>query len=59
MTTNHILFVYYVILMRLYVLIQRHELRDPPHPGGNEAEGEGVSAQRAVALHRQDAINEL
>lgn len=59
MTTTHILFVHYVILMSLYVLVQRHELTDPPHPGGNEAEGEGVSAQRAVTLHRQDAINEL
>lgn len=39
MTTNPILFVHYVILMRLYVLVQRHELRDPPHPGGDEAEG--------------------
>lgn len=58
MTTNDILSVHDVMLMRLDVLVQRHELGDPLHPGDNEAEGEGVSAQGAVALCSQDAVNE-
>lgn len=41
------------------MLVQRHELGDPPHPRDYEAEGEGVSAKRAVPLRRQDAIDEL
>lgn len=41
------------------MLVQRRELGDPPHPRDNEAEGEGVSAQRAVPLRRQDAVDEL
>lgn len=58
MTTNAILPVHHVMLMRLDVLVQRHELGDPLHPGDDEAEGEGVSAQGAAALRRQDAIDE-
>lgn len=41
------------------MLGQPHELGDPPHPRDNEAEGEGVSAQRTVSLRLQDAIDEL
>lgn len=45
--------------MRLQVLGQPHELGDPPHLRDNEAEGEGVSAQRVLSLCLQDAIDEL
>lgn len=45
--------------MRLQVLGQLHELGDPSHLWDNEAEGEGVFAQRAVSLCLQDTIDEL
>lgn len=51
--------VHYVVLVKLEVLVQPHELGDPPHPRDDEAEGEGVSAQGAVALRHQDAVDEL
>lgn len=38
--------------------MQPRELGDPPHPRDDEAEGEGVSAQGAVPLRRQDAVEE-
>lgn len=45
--------------MRLQVLVEPDELGEPPHPRDNEAEGEGVSAQGAAALRRQDTVDEL
>lgn len=56
---RHFRSVHDVVLMRLDVLVQRRELRDPLHPGDNEAEGEGVSAQRTVSLRCQDTVNEV
>lgn len=51
--------VHNVVLVSLDVLVQRGELRDPPHPGDDEAEGEGVPAHRAVTLSHQNTIKEL
>lgn len=56
--TDAVLPVHHVMLVSLEVLGQPHVLGGPLHPGDDEAEGEGLSAQGAAALRRQDAVNE-
>lgn len=56
---NVLLSVHHVIPVTLDVLVQRRVFGDPPHPRQDEAEGEGVSTQRASPLCCQDTVNKL
>lgn len=53
-----ILTVHHIVLLFLDVLVQRRVFGHSPHPWQNKGLSEGLSRQRAPALHRQDPVNE-